>query len=471
MKDEDKAKKQPVSELEKLKTKLKQAEKKIQELETEFFAIVEGGNDGIVIIRDLKIVFANRKVADMTGYNIEIADKVEIKRVVDSKYLQMVLSRYSRRMEGQPVTSTYSVELIHRDGHKIPVEISSAMIEYQGGPAGLIFIRDISGRKQALDELDVVKKRHQALFESSTDAIAQCDIDTRFLAVNPVMAKSLGVTANELVGVKLSDIVPAEVAEYRLKMVRKAIEDNQTQIFDDEREGRYFHIVLIPLKSMEQEGTVQVIVHDITEQKLAEKTLAQSLSRFKNIMEGTIHVVSSITEIRDPHTAGHQRRVSLLAYAIAGEMGLSEQQKMGIRMAGNIHDVGKINVPAEILSKPGRLTDTEFTLIKTHPGVGYDILKTIEFPWPVAMVVLQHHERLDGSGYPGRLSGKDILQEAKVIAVADVVEAMASHRPYRPALGIDKALEEVSKNKGVLYDPGAVDACLKLFSEGRFKFD
>ena len=159
-----------------------------------------------------------------------------------------------------------------------------------------------------------------------------------------------------------------------------------------------------------------------------------------------------------------------LARTIAKEMKLSKDQIDGIRTAGTIHDLGKIGVPAEILNKPVRLTDIEFNLIKIHPLVGYNILKQIEFPWPVAEIVLQHHERLNGSGYPRGLSDEDILLEAKILGVADVVEAMASHRPYRPALGIDEALEEISQNKGVLYDPQVVDTCLKVFRKKRFKF-
>ncbi len=173
--------------------------------------------------------------------------------------------------------------------------------------------------------------------------------------------------------------------------------------------------------------------------------------------------------MRDPYTAGHQKRVTDLACAIAEEMSLSKEQIEGLQMAGLIHDVGKILVPAEILSKPGRLTEIDFSMIETHPKVGYDILKTIEFPYPVAQIVIQHHERMDGSGYPAGLTGKEILLEARILAVADVVEAIASHRPYRPALGQDKAIEEISQNRGVLYDPKAVDACLKVLSTNKVK--
>jgi putative two-component system response regulator len=202
-----------------------------------------------------------------------------------------------------------------------------------------------------------------------------------------------------------------------------------------------------------------------------EKELQHTLDKLRRTLGATIQVMASTVEARDPYTAGHQRRVADLACAIATEMGLSKDQTEGIRMAAVIHDIGKITVPAEILSKPGRLNDLEFNLIKMHPQAGYDILKRVEFPWPIAQIVFQHHERLDGSGYPQGLSGGDILLEAKILAVADVVEAMASHRPYRPARGIDQALEEISQNRGVLYDPEVVDACLKVFTEKGFEFE
>jgi len=218
-------------------------------------------------------------------------------------------------------------------------------------------------------------------------------------------------------------------------------------------------------RTAELRKTNETLLVEINERKNAERALQQSYRKLHKALEGTIHALASTVEKRDPYTAGHQQRVSNLACAIAGEMGLPEETINGIRMVGFIHDLGKIYVPAEILNKPGQLTEVELTLIRTHAQVGYDILKTVEFPWPIAQVIMQHHERLDGSGYPFGLSSKEILLEAKIIAVADAIEAIASHRPYRPALGLERALEEVSEKKGILYDPEAVDVCLRLFNE------
>ncbi|MBU0593860.1 MAG: PAS domain S-box protein [Gammaproteobacteria bacterium] len=202
----------------------------------------------------------------------------------------------------------------------------------------------------------------------------------------------------------------------------------------------------------------------------AEVARTRTLEQLREAMEDTIGIIAATLEQRDPYTAGHQRRVAQLGVAIANELGLSKEETEGIHFGGLIHDLGKISVPAEILSKPGKLTQIEFELIKAHAQTGYEIVKEIDFPWPVADMVHQHHERLDGSGYPQGLKGEEITLGARILAVADVVEAMTSHRPYRPSLGIEPALEEITRNRGMFYDPDAVDACIKLFREGRFAF-
>ena len=199
--------------------------------------------------------------------------------------------------------------------------------------------------------------------------------------------------------------------------------------------------------------------------KRSEESLKESFENLNKVFATTVNAMSLAIEARDPYTAGHQRRVADLASVIAFELKLPPEMIDGIRIAGIIHDIGKISVPAELLTRPGKLTKIEFSLIKKHPESGYEILQPIAFPWPIAQIVYQHHERLNGSGYPLGLTEKDLLIESKIISVADVVEAMASHRPYRASLGIDKALEEISLNSGILYDRKIVDVCLKLFRE------
>ncbi|MGD9578269.1 MAG: HD domain-containing phosphohydrolase, partial [Syntrophorhabdus sp.] len=210
---------------------------------------------------------------------------------------------------------------------------------------------------------------------------------------------------------------------------------------------------------------------DITRRKQAENALKNTVESLKRTLDGTVDALSTTLEMRDPYTAGHQKRVALIACEIAQEMGLSTKQIEGIRVMGFLHDIGKIVVPAEILSKPGKINEYEFHIIKAHSQVGYDILKGIELPWPVATATIQHHERLDGSGYPKGLKGDEIILEARILAVADVLEAMASHRPYRPSLGLDKALDEIRLKKGIFYDSKVVDACLRLFVEKGFRYE
>jgi putative nucleotidyltransferase with HDIG domain len=255
-----------------------------------------------------------------------------------------------------------------------------------------------------------------------------------------------------------------EIQHFAASLSTKWLGERQLRKIRNDLEGRIEQRTVELIKLNEQ------LKQDIARRQNAEAEARTTLEKLRSAMSGVVQAMALTVERRDPYTAGHQRRVSDLARAVAGEMGLSSHQIDGIRMAGLIHDLGKICVPAEILSKPGALTKIEQVLIKDHPQVGYDILKGIEFPWPVAQIVLQHHERLDGSGYPAGLSGDDIIIEAKTLAVADVVEAMASHRPYRPTLGREMALEEIIKNRGVLYDPTVVDACVKLLTEKNFTF-
>lgn len=203
---------------------------------------------------------------------------------------------------------------------------------------------------------------------------------------------------------------------------------------------------------------------------MLEKKLKQSVEDLRTSLNSAIEALSLASEFRDPYTAGHEKRVAQLACAIATEIGFEADRLTGVRVSAFLHDIGKIAVPAEILSKPTALSTHEYGIIKTHPEVGFDILKNLKFPWPIAQITLQHHETLNGSGYPSGLKGEEILTEARILAVADVVEAMTNHRPYRPAFGIDKALVEITRNKGVLYDPTVVDICLKLFKEKGFRF-
>lgn len=202
-----------------------------------------------------------------------------------------------------------------------------------------------------------------------------------------------------------------------------------------------------------------------------EKELKQTYKKLQKFIEGTANIITKVVETRDPYSTGHQQKVSKLAIVIAREMKLSQDKIEGIKIASLVHDIGKVNLPTEIISKPGKLIEVEFNLIKNYPKVGYDILKKVDFPWPIAEIVFQHQEKINGSGYPRGLKGDEICIEAKILGVANVVEAMSSYKSYRPALNIDEALAEIAENKNILFDPEVVDTCLKLFKEKSFKFE
>jgi PAS domain S-box-containing protein/putative nucleotidyltransferase with HDIG domain len=336
------------------------------------------------------------------------------------------------------------------------------------------FMGHIIQHRRTEAEIRDSETRFRTIFDSANDGMLLADMEgNKFHSGNAAICRMLGYSQEEIKNLGVTDIHPEKdvphVIEQFEKQTRKEIAIAQS-LPVKRKDGSVFYAD-INSAPVEISGKRYLlgIFRDITERKRAEGQLQKSLQQTKKVLEEIVGALSSIVERRDPYTAGHQRRVAELACAIAGELNLPEVQIEGIRVAGLIHDIGKINVPAEILSKTGRLSDAEFNIVKTHSQIGKEILESIDFPWPVAQIVHQHHERLNGMGYPQGLSDGKIILEAKIIAVADVVEAMASHRPYRPALGVEKALEEISNQSSVLYDPQVVDACRELFDKKGYK--
>ncbi|GAH51563.1 unnamed protein product, partial [marine sediment metagenome] len=292
------------------------------------------------------------------------------------------------------------------------------------------------------------------------------DLETKkILESNVSLRNLLGYSADEMKKLTIYDFVARPKDE-----IKKKLEQLQKEGKVVIRERKYLRkdCSLVDVEMVRNlitfgnKKVLCVVARDISERKKAEE-------RLKKTMDATIETMSKMIEAKDPYTSGHQHRVCQLAVPLAQELSLSEDKVEGIRIASLIHDIGRIGLPTEILNRPGKLNDIEFGLIKGHSQIGYDILKSIDFSYPIAKIVLQHHEKLNGSGYPNNLRGDKIILEARIVGVADVVEAMSSHRPYRPALGIDAALEEISKNRGTLYDPEVVDVCLKLFKEKGFE--
>jgi PAS domain S-box-containing protein len=318
------------------------------------------------------------------------------------------------------------------------------------------------------------EEKHRILFDSAGDAIFVFNMEAQTLAVNPLACERLGYTHAELMSMTIGQVdSPAETLNALDRMARLTEHGHLAfETVHQRKDGSLIPTDVIARRiDWGGQPAIMSICRDITQRKRAEEELKATFEKLRKSLAGTIQALSSTVETRDPYTAGHQRRVSYLACSIAQEMGLSSDTVDNIRMAGIIHDIGKISVPAEILSKPGRISDIEMSLIKVHSQSGYDILKDVGLPYPIAEMVLQHQERLDGSGYPKGLKGDQILLEAQIISVADVVEAISSIRPYRPALGIDAALQEIEKNKGILYNEKAVEVCIKLFREKGFAFE
>ncbi|MBI4711846.1 MAG: PAS domain S-box protein [Planctomycetes bacterium] len=292
----------------------------------------------------------------------------------------------------------------------------------------------------------------------------------KILDMNQALARMLGYKPAELIG---QDGMHMVAPEYRDVMMLK-ITANDTRPYEViciRKDGTRFPVEIIARAFVYQDRTVRVgAIRDITERKNAESELKESYQRLQKTMEGAVYALSLTTQKRDPYTTSHQQRVADLACAIAREMKLSDEQIECLHMAGILHDIGKLRVPPEILTKFAPLTVEEKDALKSHLEAGYEILKNIPFTWPVAHIVIQHHERCNGTGYPKQLKGEDIRMEARILAVADTVEAITFNRPYRPALGIDHALEEISRHKNTLYDPAVVDTCLKLFNDNKFRF-
>jgi len=332
-------------------------------------------------------------------------------------------------------------------------------------------------RKNAEEALHQSQEEFISIFRDNPEGIVYIDEKGMILDINLRFSELFGYPLKEIKGKNINSGIihpPDKIKEGKdidSKTLSKGYINFET--IRRKKDGTLFPVSISGspvIVDGKPRGIIGMFV-DITERKKNEEQLKVSFTKLQKTMEDSISAISLVTEARDAYTAGHQRRVSKLVVAIAKEMGFPQDRVEGIKIAALIHDVGKINLPAEILSKPGKLSKIEFNLIKNHSQMGYDILKKIDFLWPIAEIVLQHHEKINGSGYPGGLKRDEILLEAKIICVADVVEAMSSHRPYRPALGIDKALDEISQNKAILYDPEVVDACLKLFKEKGFKFE
>jgi len=332
----------------------------------------------------------------------------------------------------------------------------------------MAFLRHEMERRIREDE-----KKMATILNSIVDMVVVVDSDGYINYINAAGLKMLAKERDFVIGKPISEIVkigsdPKEDSDVFFPMSMNYIEFNNYLKTNGKSIPVDFTSTPLWMENGKLKGAV-LVIRDITQQVEYDKKIQESMEILSRAMHGTVDVITKTVESRDPYTAGHQKNVADIATEIAKFMGLKRDVVEGVKLAGQIHDLGKIGIPAEILNKPGRISEIEFALIKTHSQIGYDILKNIDFPWPVADIVLQHHEKINGSGYPNGLKGEEILIEAKIIAVADVLEAMASHRPYRAALGLEVAFAELEKHKGTLFDEQIVEACILIFKDKGFR--
>jgi PAS domain S-box-containing protein/putative nucleotidyltransferase with HDIG domain len=453
-------------------TERKQAEEALRESEKRFRVVQEISPDGFTILHPLRNekgeivdftwIYENQTIARING-----TDPQEVigKRLLDLFPTHNETSVFEAYIHvantGNPqiIEEVYVGEIVSR-----PTWLRLVVVSM--GEDIAINAQDITERKHVEESLRQAEENYRSIFENAQEGIYRTTPEGKFLMANQAMAHILGYDSPEELMGDMADItkrlyVNAGERENAIERIERKgfVKDDELQFY--RKDGRRIWVSRTMQAVRDEWGKLlclEGLVTDITDRK-------NSVDQLRKALGGTIQAIASVVETKDPYTAGHQRRVADLARTIAREMGLSQEQIEGLRVAGIIHDIGKVSVPAEILSSPRKLTSLEFSLIKIHVQAGYDILKDIDFPWPIARMVLEHHERINGSGYPNGLTGDQILPESRILAVADVVEAMATHRPYRAALGLNAALEEITQNKGVLYDPEAVDACLRLFRD------
>ena len=387
------------------------------------------------------------------------------------------LKALDAELEGLVGPDEFEYRMRHKDGHWVWVIDRSRVVQRAADGRALkmsgVHI-DISARRSAEGALRESEERYRHIVETASEGVWAADESYRVTFVNAQMAGMLRCSAESLIGRPIQEFVFPEDLPRVLELVPSAVlEGRRVEQRLRRADGTELWALVAVSPIIDGEGRIRgasALCSDITDQRRATEQLAAGALQLQRTVEGAVAAMGSAVEMRDPYTAGHQRRVTRLAEAIAHELGLDKAVVQGLRLASQMHDVGKIAVPAEILSKPGRLADNEYQLVQAHSRVGHDILQSIEFDRPVADIVLQHHERIDGSGYPLGLTGGDILIESRILAVADTVEAMASHRPYRPALGLDVALEEVRDGSGTRYDADVVAACLKVCGSAGFAF-
>jgi len=420
-----------------------------------------------------RLVGANLALAAMFGYDSpqEFIDAAGENG--DEFYVNPALFEESREtLARHGGLDHFLFRAMRRDGGLIWIE-ESVLLPKNADAAGYCgFMEDVTARKGAEWALKEAQENYRDIFENAMEGMFRITSGDRLTTANATMATMLGYESTGAL-MALENVSRDVFADpqAKLEMDRILREQGEIRFFETRvltKPGAPFWVSINARAIRDSSGGVVAIegsMIDVTEKRRSEELLKENLQRTRGLFLQTVSALAKTVQFRDSYTAAHQENVAELSCRIAKELGMSDEDIEGLRLAGLLHDIGKINIPLRYLTKPGKLDKDEWAIMREHPKTGYDILKNLNFPWPIAEMVLQHHERLDGSGYPGGLSGPRIMREARIMAVADVIDAMASHRPYRPALGIGPALEEIERNRGRLYDAEAVDAALRIFKK------
>ena len=460
-------------------TERRRAEESLRDSESRFRQFFENEPAFCYIVSpEGTVLDVNRAALKALGYEKEELIGQPLRAIYAPESLSKMKQVFAK---WQQTGALKDVEMlvVTKEGDRLTVLLSASAVRDEAGKLlhSISVQQDITERVRAEEATKLAYAELDQIFNTSADGMRVVDSEFNVLRANETFSTLSGLRQDEVVGIKCYEVFSGpscHTADCPLNRILGGEEHVEYDIEKQRNDGTRIPCIVTATPFRAPDGKLIGMVEDfkdITDRKRREEELRRSHDKLRRALDQTVGALAAAVEARDPYTAGHQRRVANLASAVAREMGLSDDQIDAIHVFGLIHDIGKIQVPASILSKPSRLTEPEMKMVRTHSQAGYDILGTVDFPWPVCEIVLQHHERMDGSGYPQGLSGEEILLEARILAVADVVEAMASHRPYRPALGIDKALEEIRQNRGILYDPGVVDACLKLHTEKGFQFE
>ena len=445
-------------------------------------AVLDSARDGMALIdANGSVIAVNRATTQMTGYAEEdiLGKSFETLRMFPLNTLADFEARFKGTMSGLELPP-FDAEVHAESGERLMVEIQLSPWKTANRVAGAVAVmRGTNGSRTALitPSSHGEDDRFRDLVETTSDLIWELNGQAVYTYISPQVYDVLGYEPEEVLGKTPFDFVPLQEARRLTKTIMAAISSLQPfRTVDVPNLHKNGHTVFLETSGVPFSNVGGQLVgyrgihRDVTLRRAADQQVHETIKQLESTVESVIQAISLTVEMRDHYTAGHQKRVNQLACAIAREMHLPIERIQIIRVAGLLHDFGKIFVPTEILIKPGKLSDLEFSLIKSHPQSGYNVLKSIEFPWPIADIIVQHHERMDGSGYPSHLRGEEIGTEARILAVADVVEAMTFHRSYRPALGLDTALREISKNKATLYDPKVAEACLDTFLDRSFKW-